>query len=87
MDMQEKVRRAASAAITATHNYYKGLEQRDKGFHFETFGEWKKVNPNHKIANKLFPDDEYILIINQWFKYFDQVYNEDIVILDIETAF
>lgn len=72
--MKEKVRKSVRGAIKAAHSYYRGLEQQ-YGYTFETFGEWKKANPNRRLASRNYPDGEYVVVINQWFNFFEQEYN------------
>ena len=62
--------------VKATHNYYKSCEK-SHGIYHETFGVWKQRNPYHPIAQKKFPDDEYIMLINQYYNYFDNVYGDN----------
>ena len=45
------------------------------GWHHETFGEWKKENPTHKLASKPYPDNAFVEVISEYIRYFDLVYD------------
>ena len=38
---------------------------------YDTFGEWKKKNPNNPIAKRNYPDNEYLQVISAYRAYFD----------------
>lgn len=56
--------------------YHKTLAFTEKTFNkrfYEKFGEWKKLNPNNPVAKKNYPDNEYVLVISAYKKYFDML--------------
>lgn len=38
---------------------------------YDTFGQWKKQNPNNPIAKMNYPDNEYLQVISAYRAYFD----------------
>lgn len=38
---------------------------------YDTFGQWKKQNPNNPIAKMDYPDNEYLQVISAYRAYFD----------------
>ena len=46
--------------VVAAHNELVREEKRLGKKVFETFGEWQKKHPNHPIAKKDYPKDEFV---------------------------
>lgn len=58
--------------ITAAHNELAHNERANGKRYYETFGEWKKANPNNPVAKKNYPNDEYVMVISAFKTYFDK---------------
>ncbi len=71
---KEEILRITEKYVRTTHDFYQKMN-----CGFETFGEWKKKNPTHRLANRNYPDDEYVIIISNYFKYFEEKYAEEVV--------
>lgn len=59
--------------------YHADLERDEKRYGrrcYETFGEWKKLNQSNPVAKKNYPDNEYLLVISAYKKYFDKICDE-----------
>lgn len=63
----------AEKTVTAAHNALVMEERRLGKRAFETFGEWKALNPNNPVAKMNYPDDEYVMVINTYKTYFDKM--------------
>ena len=57
--------------VRAAHNELARDEKLHKKRFYETFGEWKKQNQLSPIASKNYPEDEYVIVISAYKKYFD----------------
>lgn len=69
----EQVERYIETAIRNEHFYLQMVEQRFGQRSYDTFGEWKKENPNHPLAKMNYPDYEYLNVISAFKVYFDRV--------------
>lgn len=79
---QEDIFRKIEPLVKATHNYFAGMNKNHK-CQFETFGEWRKEHPTHRLANKNYPKNEYVIVISQYFEYFNARYDKPEVKIEI----
>lgn len=63
----------AKTLVNAAHNELARDEKLHNKRFYETFGEWKKENPLHPLASKNYPEDEYVMVISAYKKYFDTI--------------
>lgn len=59
--------------VQVSHEIFANQEKAKGQRLYDTFGEWKKENPNHPIAKKNYPDNEYLQVISNYRQYFDIV--------------
>lgn len=64
---------AIRSYIRSDHNFLKAQENKT-GYKYETFGAWRRANPDKPAASKNYPDDEYLLVIRAYRDYFDKKY-------------
>lgn len=58
--------------IRAEHTALERHERQAGERLYDKFGEWKAANPNHPIAKKNYPAEEYVQVIAAFRKYFDE---------------
>ena len=69
---EQALRQIMEGYIRARHNELARHEQQCKKRFYETFGEWKKRNSQHKLATMNYPEDEYVMVISDFKNYFDK---------------
>ena len=62
----------ADQLVVAAHNALAQDEKRLGKRCYETFGEWKQRHPNHPMAHKDYPKDEYIMVISTYRNHFER---------------
>lgn len=70
----EYVENVVGKLIRASHRALMNEEIRLNKKHgelYDTFGQWKKQNPNNPIAKMNYPDNEYLQVISAYRAYFD----------------
>lgn len=70
----EYVENVVGKLIRASHRALMTEEIRLNKKHgelYDTFGQWKKKNPNNPIAKMNYPDNEYLQVISAFRAYFD----------------
>lgn len=70
----EYVENVVGKLIRASHRALMTEEIRLNKKHgelYDTFGQWKKQNPNNPIAKMDYPDNEYLQVISAYRAYFD----------------
>lgn len=70
----EYVENVVGKLIRASHRALMAEEIRLNKKHgelYDTFGQWKKQNPNNPIAKMNYPDNEYLQVISAYRAYFD----------------
>lgn len=70
----EYVENVVGKLIRASHRALMNEEIRLNKKHgelYDTFGQWKKENPNNPIAKMNYPDNEYLQVISAYRAYFD----------------
>lgn len=73
---EEEVRRWVESAIANTHKFFDNQEMVADKHLYDTFGEWKEKHKDWPEAKKLYSDDEYVVVICAFKKYFDILSNE-----------
>lgn len=68
--------------IREYHNTLALHEKNTKRKQYDKFGEWKLQNPNNPMAKINYPDEEYVLVISAYKKFFDNTYNSKIAEID-----
>lgn len=59
------------------NSYHKALAADTRnGVYHETFGEWKRENPRHRLANKNYPKNEFVEVISAYINYFNELYDK-----------
>lgn len=66
-----EVEASVNGLIRAAHAELAREEKQHNKRMYETFGEWKALNPNHPVAKKNYPHDEYVMVISAYKTYFD----------------
>lgn len=70
----EYVENVVGKLVKASHRALMNEEIRlnkKQGELYDTFGQWKKENPNNPIAKMNYPDNEYLQVISAYKAYFD----------------
>ncbi len=73
---EREVRRWTESAVKNTHSFFANQEMIADKRLYDTFGEWKETHENWPEAKKLYPDDEYLIVICAFKNYFDILSNE-----------
>ena len=70
----EYVENVVGKLVRASHRALMNEEIKYKKKHgelYDTFGQWKKQNPNNPTAKMNCPDNEYLQVISAYRAYFD----------------
>lgn len=70
----EYVENVVGKLVRASHRALMNEEIKYKKKHgelYDTFGQWKKQNPNNPIAKMNYPDNEYLQVISTFKAYFN----------------
>lgn len=75
----EYVENVVGKLVKASHRALMNEEIKlNKKHLYDTFGQWKKQNPNNPIAKMNYPDNEYLQVISAYKAYFDSRLNFDL---------
>lgn len=61
------------AAMVAAYHWTIYQDNKKRGG-YETFAEWKKLNPDHPCAKWPWPDNEFMIVFHHFKNYFKRVY-------------
>ena len=82
---EEKLLLLPENLARACHNELKREEKRYGKVLYDKFGVWKRQHPEHPLANRNFPNGEYVQVISAFWNYFDKKYpdNTNTIKLDV----
>ena len=81
---EEEVWKFAETQVNAAHNELVREERREKKSLYDKFGNWKRQHPEHPLASRNFPNDEYVQVISAFWNYFDKKYPDKSKIAELD---